>query len=113
MLRALATKGAAKATTDYEEAQLTEEQFIQELVGLLKHRNYNLNCAKSQRIILAIAERSFPYLGCDDDGGELTKLLQELKIADCDATQCKMRRQSIARRVSCKLTAAQLTQLGE
>ncbi|KAL9185541.1 hypothetical protein ACHAXT_003318 [Thalassiosira profunda] len=106
-------KKATKATGDYEEAQWTEEQFIQELVGLLKHRHYNLNCAKSQKIIMAIAERSFPYLGHDDDGEELKRLLLELKIADCNVTQCKMRRQSIARRVSCKLTAAQLTQLGK
>mgnify|MGYP000431931215 CR=1 FL=1 len=110
-------KKATKATEDYEEAQfghMTEEQFVIELVGLLKHRNYDLGSPKCQKIIMAIAHRSFPYLSSEDDGGEeCKKLLEELKIADCDVAQCKIRRQSIARRVSCKLTASQLTQLGE
>lgn len=104
---------AAKAAEEVGIGPRTEAQFVQELVAVLKHRNYKLTCPRSQKIIMEITQRSFPYLSSDNYGEECKQLLEELKIVESEKAQCKIRRRSIARRVSCKLAAAQLTQLGE
>mmetsp|Transcript_5211 Transcript_5211/g.9562 ORF Transcript_5211/g.9562 Transcript_5211/m.9562 type:complete len:207 (+) Transcript_5211:2-622(+) len=113
----LVDTNATKANEgEYQEVgagPMTEEQFVQELATVLKHRNYNLRCPRSQKIIMEITTRSFPYLTCGEYDEECKKLLDELKISECEETKCKIRRGSIARRASCRLAAAQLTQLGE
>jgi len=90
----------------------SEEQFVQELVAMLKHRNYNLKCPMAQQLVMAIARRSFPYLSCDQYDKDRDQLLDEMKLTPCEKAQCKIRRGIIAKRTKCKLAAAQLTQLG-
>lgn len=90
-----------------------EEQFVQELVAMLKQRNYDLKCPGTQSVVMAIARRSFPYLSCAQYDKERDQLLDELKLTPCEKTQCKIRRGIIAKRTLYKLAASQLTQLGE
>mmetsp|Transcript_23766 Transcript_23766/g.70267 ORF Transcript_23766/g.70267 Transcript_23766/m.70267 type:complete len:564 (-) Transcript_23766:96-1787(-) len=107
---------AAKAKKEEEEApmaRMAEEQFVQELVAVLKHRKYDLDCPRAQKIVMAITLRSFPYLSYTDSDNECGQLLEELKIAQCEETWCKIKRGSIAKRTSCELAASHLTQLGE
>ena len=106
-------KEADKSPKDIEGVpdQTNEEQFVQELVALLKHRNYDLDSAKSQKIIMAIAKRSFPYLSCD--GGDCEKLVEELHITDCKKAQAKMKRRTIVRQSSALVAGTDVTQLGD
>lgn len=119
-LKSKSDRGEKKAperakTIETEVGHMNEEEFLAEFARTLKHRNYNLRCPRTQRAILAITKRSFPYLndaGCRNEE-EVCHLFDELNLTECREQQSKSRKMSIAKSTSCRMAASQLTQLGE